>query len=100
MGLFNKNEPEITEDLSFMGLYTIKDNLNGFIPPIPFPNEDVAIRWFGQQMKENPAYNYSPSDYDFYYLGSWNFKTGNIIYSDSLTRIVKRGAEYGNRSED
>lgn len=96
MALFEKHE-ETNEEL--MLLYAVKDNLNGFAAPIPFPNEDTAIRFFEYKCKNDPMLSFAPTDYEFFYLGGFNPKTGDIIYIPAHVRCVKKGAEYAKASD-
>ena len=97
MAILNKTR-ENNEELDMMLLYAIKDNLNGFIPPVAAPNELSAKRWFAHELKHNTFYADNKGDYDLYYLGKYNIKTGMIFPAGSEMTIAARGTDYGNEN--
>lgn len=69
-----------------MEMYSIKDRLNGFIPPIPLANEETAQRWFKEMITENITMKLSPNDFGLWYLGKWNTETG--IFENDVREVV------------
>ena len=65
-----------------MQLYSIKDRLQGFIPPVPFTNEQIAQRWYKEMLGENLTMKMSPEDFSLYYIGEWDSETGEITNND------------------
>lgn len=60
-------------------MYSIKDRLQKFIPPVPMSNEDVAQRWFKEMMHENITMRMTPEDFSLWKLGTWDSDTGEWI---------------------
>lgn len=65
-----------------MQLYSIKDRLQGFIPPVPFANEQIAQRWYKEMLSENLTMKMSPEDFALYYMGEWDSDTGIITNNE------------------
>lgn len=60
-------------------LYCIRDKYTGFMSPAVDVNDDSAKRNFAFAINNNPGVmNFSPSDYDFYRVGIFDSKTGDI----------------------
>ena len=62
-----------------MEMYSIKDRLNGYIPPVPFNNQQIAERWFKEMLAENVTMRMSPEDFGLWKLGEWDSDTGEWI---------------------
>lgn len=69
-----------------MEMYSIKDRLNGFIPPIPLANEEIAQRWFREMISENITMKLAPNDFGLWYLGKWDTETG--IFENDVREVV------------
>lgn len=74
-------------------MYSIKDKLNGYIPPIPFPDDDVAQRWFREMVHENVTMKLSPNDFDLWHLGEWDSKTGE--FKTNIYAVAMKGGVNG-----
>lgn len=59
-------------------MYAIKDRLDGFITPIPFGNDEIAIRWFLTMLDTNVDMKANPADYTLWYLGEYNKEEGEF----------------------
>lgn len=68
--------------------YSIKDELNGFTPPIPFPNDEVAKRYFKEMCAENITMKHSPQDFSIWHIGEFNIKTGTITSGNTPTKLT------------
>lgn len=65
-------------------LYSVKDKLLGFAPPIPVDNDQAAIRWFESEMaKRKDTDKTDPKYWDLYKIGIWNSETGEITGTKS-----------------
>ena len=69
-------------------LFSIKDKHNGFIPPIPFPNEEVAQRWYKEMRAENITMKYSPEDFSLWEIGMWDSDTG--IIETNVVEVIRK----------
>lgn len=65
-------------------LYSVKDKLLGFAPPMPVDNDKAAIRWFESQMaiRKNTD-KMDPKYWDLYKIGTFNSDTGEITGTKS-----------------
>ena len=79
----NKNEPLI------LNMYALKDELNGFAPPIPFNNDEIAKRYFKEMCAENITVKYSPMDFSIWHIGEFNTTTGTITSGTGPTLIMR-----------
>lgn len=59
-------------------VYAIRDKYTGFMMPTVDMNDDSGKRNFGYGINNNPSLNYSPADFDFYRIGTYDSKTGEI----------------------
>lgn len=71
-------------------LYAIKDDLNGFAPPIPFNNDDIAKRYFKEMCQENLTIRISPQDFSIWKIGEYNTKDGTIK-TETTPTLLERG---------
>lgn len=62
-----------------MRMYAIKDQLDGFTPPIPFTTDEIAIRWFLTMKETNVDIKHNPDHYTLYYLGDYDKEEGEFI---------------------
>lgn len=77
-------------------LYAIKDTLNGYSCPIPFLSEELALRYFKIQMRENPTMKNIPEDFSLYYMGEFNPETGKLQEAKEKVRVIKGEEVNGN----
>lgn len=62
-----------------MGLYSVKDKLLGFAPPVTVENDKAAIRWFESIMATKKESDKVDTKYwDLYKVGSFDTDTGEI----------------------
>lgn len=67
-----------------MNLYSVKDKLLGFAPPIPVDNDKAAIRWFESQMAtRRETDKMDPKYWDLYKIGTFNSETGEVTGTKS-----------------
>lgn len=74
------------------GMYSIKDKLNGYTSPIPMMNEQVAKRYFKDQMLGNPTMNNSKEDFELYHMGLFDTETGKFAQEE--IKLVEKGVNY------
>lgn len=71
-----------------MKMYSIKDRLQGFIPPVPFANEQIAQRWYKEMLSEQLTMRMSPEDFGLYYLGEWDSEKGKFIMANEPEEVI------------
>lgn len=60
-------------------VYAIRDKYTNFMSPAIDMNDDSAKRNFAFAINNNPGVmNFAPADYDFYRIGVFDSKTGDI----------------------
>ena len=59
-------------------MYAIKDELNGFTPPIPLNNDAIAARYLKDQYETNPTVNNSPEHFSIWKIGEFDTETGSF----------------------
>lgn len=74
-------------------IYAIKDELNGFTPPLPLPNDDIAKRYLKDQFTENPTIKNSPKDFSLWYIGEFDTELGRMIPNEK--KLIERAENYG-----
>lgn len=72
-------------------MYSIKDELEGFAPVVPFTNEDIAKRYFRTHLEKTPVMASNKSDYSLWYLGTYDSESGTFIQTAKDIRLVMRG---------
>ena len=76
--------------------YAIKDKLNGYAPPIPFLEEELAKRWFKEQVATNVSIHTTPEDYELYLIGTYVPETAT--FSNCERTLIAKGVDYGNNN--
>lgn len=77
-------------------VYAVRDKLAGFGAPEIALNDSMMIRSFGQRINNESLYQYSPSDYDLYRIGTYNVDTGE--FKAIMPEFIKSGLEvYGEK---
>lgn len=74
-------------------IYAIKDELNGFTPPLPLPNNEIAKRYLKDQYNENPTIKNSPKDFSLWYIGEFDTELGRMIPNEK--KLIERAENYG-----
>lgn len=74
-------------------MYAIKDELNGFTTPIPFPNDSIAKRYLLDQVQENPTIKNSPKDFSIWHLGEFDTELGRMLPGENT--LIERAENYG-----
>ena len=74
-------------------MYSISDELNGFTPPIPILKEELAKRYFKDQMLGNPTMTNSPEDFSIWEVGKFDTESGHYTDYDKLV-LIERGKNY------
>lgn len=90
----SKNRQEVSEmeKSPILELYAIRDLKSDFAPPTAISNRDLAKRWFGRLIKNDATMSYAPEDFDLYYVGNYNPRTGEIFVK--TPELVWNGKEF------
>lgn len=88
----NTEEKERNEKAMTIKMYSIKDELNGYTTPIPIASEELAKRYFKEQVITNPTIKNSKEDFSLWKLGEFNPKTGE--YKNETPELVERAQNY------
>lgn len=75
-------------------MYAIKDELNGFTTPIPINTEEIAKRYFKDQMIGNPTMNNSKEDFSLWKMGTFDTESGTYIGLPNGNVLIERGKNY------
>ena len=76
-------------------LYSMRDKLSGWSPAIPFTNEEIAKRYFKEQMNYSTTVKTSPSDFEMYCVGEFDTETGQLKgYNKSEFELIVKGEDY------
>lgn len=78
-------------------MYALKDELNGFVPPIPFPNDDIAKRYLRDQYESNPTVKNTPEDFSMWYLGEYDTELGRMLPNEP--KKLEGASSYGQREK-
>lgn len=73
-------------------MYAMKDELNGFVPPIPFPNDEIAKRYLKDNVESNPTVKNTPEDFSIWYLGEFDTELGRMIPNEN--KLIERAGNY------
>lgn len=73
-------------------MYAMKDELNGFVPPIPFPNDEIAKRYLKDNVESNPTVKNTPEDFSMWYLGEFDTELGRMIPNE--IKLIERAGNY------
>lgn len=61
-------------------LYSVRDKLIGFNPPIGFKDDKVAIRWFEAFCKQKKEQEYTEAKYyDLYCIGTFDTEKAELV---------------------
>lgn len=72
-------------------LYAIKDEKVGFLTPILEENDNVAIRNFTYTLCDSKNIcNFAKSDFNLYYLGTFNTDNG-MFAQDEIPKLICSG---------
>ena len=77
-------------------MYAIKDELNGFTCPIPMISDEVAERYFKDQMLGNPTMQNSPKDFSLWKMGEFDSEIGYYTNNENGPALIQRGDNYVN----
>lgn len=83
---------ERKEETMKLKMYSIKDELNGYTTPIPIPSDDVARRYFKEQIMTNPTIKNSKEDFSIWRMGTFYPETGH--YDDEAPVLLERAKNY------
>ena len=82
------------------GLYSYRDQLNGFGPIVLETNERTAIRGFSMAINSgNGMMGYSPKDYDLYCVGEFDIEKGIVVPASPGPQLVVNGLSVFNDGE-
>lgn len=72
-------------------MYSIKDELNGFTPPIPMLSDALAKRYFKDQLIGNPTMKNTPGDFSLYDMGTFDTESGTYIQKMGDIKMIEKG---------
>lgn len=77
-------------------LYSIRDRLTGYNPPIAFKDERVALRWFESFCKQKKDQEYiEPKYYELYEVGTFDTDNGSgSIFEVGQNKLIKEGEQF------
>lgn len=77
-------------------LYSIRDKLTGYNPPIAFKDERIAQRWFESFCKQKKDQEYiEPKYYELYEVGTFDTENGSgSIYEQGQNKLIKEGEQF------
>lgn len=76
-----------------LGIYSIRDNLTGFLTPVVEQNDSVARRNFEHAIMNPQSLMHSHvSDYDLYKLGYFDTESGVVEQAVPIELIVAGGS--------
>lgn len=77
-------------------LYSIRDKLTGYNPPIAFKDERVAQRWFESFCKQKKDQEYiEPKYYELYEVGIFDTDNGSgSVYELGQNKLIKEGEQF------
>lgn len=61
------------------GLYVIKDELSGYAPPIAIKSDEMAKRWFINQVNTTAVMKESAKDFSLWKVGEFNTESGLVV---------------------
>lgn len=72
-------------------LYTIKDELSEFAPPIPLQDEENAKRYLRYKLETDEFMKLAPKDFSIWKCGEMNTETGEV--KGMMPKLIERGYE-------
>ena len=82
----DEEDQRITQDyerghqIMIVKLYSVRDKLIGFNPPIGFKDDKVAIRWFEAFCKQKKEQEFTEAKYyDLYCVGSFDTEKAELV---------------------
>lgn len=87
-----QEENEGRKETMKMKMYSIKDELNGYTTPIPIPGDDIAKRYFKEQVYTNPTIKNTKEDFSIWRMGTFNTETGE--YENEEPVLLERAQNY------
>lgn len=73
-------------------MYSIKDELNGHTTPIPIASDELAKRYFKDQVLTNQTIQNSKEDFSIWKMGTFNTETGE--YKNNNPQLIERAKNY------
>lgn len=83
---------ERKENTMKIKMYSIKDELNGYTTPIPIASDDLAKRYFKEQVYTNPTIKNSKEDFSIWRMGTFDTETGE--YKNEVPVLLERAQNY------
>ena len=53
-------------------------------PPAQLHNDQVAMRWFAQCIQQVPMMSTNPSDFELYFIGTFDAASANMIDAEAV----------------
>lgn len=77
-------------------LFSIRDKLIGYNPPIGFKDEKIAERWFEGECKRKIQNEFTSSKYfELYEVGTMDTETGYVTgYPTGNLKLILEGEQY------
>lgn len=70
-------------------IYSVRDELSGFLPPALYDNEELAKRDFKYMCVNNEQIKMSPSDYTLYFLGEFDTDLGTLTQLELPRHVIR-----------
>lgn len=74
-----------------INIYSIKDNVAGFLQPTYSLYETQALRDFSYACNQPGLMNFKPEDYSLWYVGSFDTETGEV--ESIVPKLIIHGSE-------
>lgn len=81
-------------------MYSIKDELNGYTTPIPMLSDNIAKRYFKDQIMGNPTMGNTPEDFSIWKMGTFDTESGTYIQKADDIKLLERGKAHVNSNEN
>lgn len=70
------------------GIYSVRDEANGYVGPQIFPNDYAATRSFHSAVKNDSGINAFPADFSLYKLGDFDTDVGIYATTNPPVKII------------
>lgn len=80
-----------------LNLYTIKDELTEYAPPVTIQTDELAKRYFREITKENKMMSNNPEDFSIWYIGNYDTEDGTI--EPCRPKLIERAKSNGQNTK-